>query len=40
MGQANPVGQQGGIRPAWQDVAGRLDDPRECITVDRLFICY
>lgn len=31
MGQANPVRQQGGGRPAWQDVAGRFDDPQECL---------
>jgi len=31
MGQANPVRQQGAGRSAWQDVAGRFDDPRECL---------
>ncbi|WP_306537299.1 DUF3793 family protein [Geobacter sp.] len=31
MAQANPVRQQGGSCPAWQDVAGRFDDPRECL---------
>lgn len=31
MGQAYPVRQQGGGRLAWQDVAGRFDDPRECL---------
>lgn len=31
MGQADPVRQQGASRPAWQDVAGRFDDPRECL---------
>ncbi len=31
MGRANPVRQQGGSRLAWQDVAGRFDDPRECL---------
>lgn len=31
MGQAYPVWQQGGGRLAWQDVAGRFDDPRECL---------
>jgi hypothetical protein len=31
MGQADPVRQQAGSRPTWQDVAGRFDDPRECL---------